>query len=122
MTVICHSCQAEFDDYEALAKHISSSKQGHRKGKRWAANYLLKSRALNQKKLFNSSPLTQEDRENRESTKREISGETEWILTVCPHCKKGHREQLPREFIESSVAWRTSRGTLIVNCSACQLS
>lgn len=121
ITITCHSCQQDFPDYESLAKHISSSKKGHQKGKRWASHYLLKTRALNLKKQpFTSNPLTQEDKENRESTKRDLSGETEYILAVCPMCKKGHREQLPIEFVESPMAWRTSKGTLIVNCSICQ--
>ncbi len=120
MTVSCFYCTATPEDYEALARHIASAKKGHRKGKRWAAGYLLKTRKLNKKREFNPTPLTEEDRENKKSVIRELSGENEYILTVCPHCKKGNRVLLPNEFIHSEQAWRTLKGTLIVNCEGCK--
>ncbi len=121
MTVICHSCNNDFPDFESLAKHIVASKKGHRRGKKWAAGYLLKVRALNAKKDFNYVPMTQEDRENRASTIRELSGETQYVKIICPNCKTYNQLKLPVEYIESKEAWRSKVGTLIVNCLDCQL-
>lgn len=117
MTVICHSCQHDFPDYESLAKHISGSKKGHRQGKRWAAGYLMKIRRLNSKRDFKpANPMSEADRENRAKSFRELSGKNRMTFTMCPTCKKGFNQILPVEFADSKDAWRNKLGVPMVNC------
>jgi hypothetical protein len=119
MTVFCRSCDKSFEDYRELALHISSTKKGHRKGKRWAARYLMHVQALARKELNSSrSPLTEEEKKSKRSIKRELSGGQEYALTICPFCKKGHREVLPVEFAQSREAWRI-KNVLAVMCQSC---
>jgi hypothetical protein len=120
MTIICHSCNDEFTDYEALAKHIVANRKGHRKGKKWANGYLLKVKQLNAKKDFKYIPETPEDRENKASCIRELSGETQFVKIICPSCKVYSQQKLPIEYIQSKEAWRGRAGTLVVNCLDCQ--
>lgn len=117
--VLCHSCQKVFEDYKELALHIQSNKKGHRKGKKWAARYIMRVRQLDKKKELNGRvPMTEEQKENRRDNVRELSGETEQLLTICPHCKKGHRELLPVEFSQSRDAWQV-KDRLVVLCPIC---
>ncbi len=116
----CLSCNQSFPDYKELALHIQTTKKGHRKGKKWAAKYLMRVRQLNKKKELNGRiPLTEEQKEAKASIHRELSGENENVLTICPHCKKGHREVLPVEFSQSRDAWRV-KDKLVVLCGSCQ--
>ncbi len=115
---LCLSCQKVCADYKELALHIQSSKKGHRKGKRWAAKYMMRVRQLNKRELNGRVPLTEEQKEARASIFRELSGETEYALAVCPHCHKGHREVLPVEFRQSQDAWRV-KDKLVVLCATC---
>jgi len=109
MTVSCHSCIATFADYKELALHISSSRKGHRSGKRWAAKYIainmLSAEKRNGKKTTRT-PLTETEKENKLDSKRELSGKHETVVTICPQCKKGQRQLLPEEFTSSPLAWR----------------
>ncbi len=119
MSVLCNSCNQHFAAYKELALHISSSRKGHRKGKKWASAYLFKVNALNKRGIENNRiPLTKEDKENRMDSKRVLCGEEEYVLAVCPHCKKGHREMLPIEFSQSPSAWRI-KDNLVVMCQNC---
>ncbi len=115
---ICRSCGQSFGDYKELAVHIASSKKGHRKGKLWAAKYLTRVNSLDRKKLAEHKPLTEADKENKQSTIRELSGEVENVLAVCPHCHKGHREVLPVEFTQNLEAWR-EKNCVVVLCQSC---
>lgn len=117
MTVYCNSCKQPFDDYQSLALHIVASKAGHRKGKRWAAKYLSRN-VINKRDLNGRTPLTEADKENRESTKRALSGKVNYELCVCPRCDKGHREMIPEEFARSQQAWRKGKN-LVVICGNC---
>ncbi len=119
MTITCHSCAQSFVDYRELAIHIAASRKGHRKGKIWAAKYLLRTRALDTKKFEGRRPLTESDKANKASTKRVLSGETKDVLAVCPVCYKRHHEVLPVEYTESSQAWRQGH-SLVVMCSSCR--
>ena len=121
MSVQCFCCNAIFEDYQELANHVKNSKTGHRKSKKWAAKVLLNVTRLNQKKeLQQRTPLTAEQKESYQETKRELTGTQQNIITYCPSCKQGHRENLPSEFIKSEQAWRTPRGTLIILCQNCK--
>ncbi len=117
MAVECHSCQQIFADYGELALHIASSKKGHRKGKKWASNYLMRTRVLDKKNGYRT-PLTEQDRENKRDAQRELSGEIKYVPTVCPQCHQGQRQQLPIEYVESNSAWKI-RGEFVVICNNC---
>jgi hypothetical protein len=120
MSVSCFCCNQTFEDYQALALHISQAKKGHRKSKKWAAKYNLKVGLLNQKKdIPERIPFTDEDKQNKLSTIRTVSGEVETVVTVCPQCKGRSHQQLPIEFTRSQYAWRTVQGTLRVSCPNC---
>jgi len=115
--VSCHSCNATFPDYAALALHISSSRSGHRSGKRWAAKYLHRN-VLKQKTEFQRMPLTENDKENKRSLVRELSGETKSGIVFCPHCKGKHQQTLPIEYADSPTAWRVNNALAIL-CANC---
>ena len=121
MTVSCHSCHESFADFKELALHISRSKKGHRKGKKWAAKYIMMN-GLSSKNRNGDRPvraaLTKEQKVNKEDTRRELSGDNEYANTICPHCKRGGRPLLPVEFVGSGVAWRI-KDSLVVTCSIC---
>ena len=113
----CRYCHQPTKDWHELAVHIIASKKGHRGGKKWAAKYLHRN-LLNKRDHPERAPLTDEQREMREDTTRELSGQVEYANTICPKCKRQHREQLPIEFTESPTAWRVKQ-TLVVLCSGC---
>ncbi len=121
MSISCFCCNQTFEDYNALALHISLAKKGHKKSKKWAAKYILKVKILNRKKdIQGRIPLTKEDKQNKMSTERIISGELEYVDTICPFCKQRYRQQLPIEFTRSHYTWRTTQGTLRVSCPNCR--
>jgi hypothetical protein len=112
MSVTCFSCGTSFQDNKELALHISSSKKRmHTLSSRtWAANFLSQTRRLNSKKdLPGRTPLTEEQKEAKHSTKREID-ETAFIrvVTRCPQCKMLSEESLLEAYVvEDGVhAWR----------------
>ncbi len=115
----CHSCKKPFADFKELALHIISSKKGHRHGKRWAAKYLLKVRQLDKRKELNGrTPMTEEQKENKRNLERELSGENEFVITYCPHCKSLKKQPMPIEFTQSGEAWR-EKDKLVVLCPSC---
>jgi predicted HNH restriction endonuclease len=118
MTVECHSCHQVFADYGALALHIASSKKGHRKGKRWAAKYLVGNKLRTNRNNHNRTPLTEQDRENKRNTVRELSGEIKNVPTVCPQCHQGQHQRLPIEYVKSNTAWKI-RSEFVVICNNC---
>jgi len=112
----CHACGQSFPGFRELAVHIAGSKKGHRKGKRWAAKFLLLN-GKRDKPEYNNTPLTEEQKENRQSTKRVLSGDQRNALCICPKCRQGHRQVLPAEYVESPTAWRIN-GVLAIRCVA----
>ncbi len=119
MTVRCNSCGTECEDYRELALHISTSKTGHRKGKRWAAKYISR-HVINKRTIeYNGrTPLTAEQRANREDTRYVLSGERKVADTVCPKCKKSSRDVLEAEYVSSPQAWKM-QGRLAKLCDDC---
>ena len=117
----CFNCDEVFPDYMALALHITSAKKGHRKGKRWAAKYLMLNKiSIDKKRNNNRTPLTEKDRENKRNSKLELSGQTQTLLTYCPKCKKSYKQAVPVEYAMSPTAWRNTKGILIMACPNCQ--
>ena len=125
MGKLCLSCKTVIPgDFKELALHISHEKKGHRKGKIWAARYLTKVKYLDQKVSGQNrerTPMTEEQKETKASLVRELSGEYAAVLTVCPHCKKGHQETIEKEYAESETAWRSESGKPMVLCSRCRM-
>ncbi len=119
MSVSCNSCGKVCEDYQELAIHISTSKTGHKKGKRWAASYINR-HVINKRTIdfSNRTPLTVQDIKNREESKRELSGVQVAANTVCPKCKHPSCAVLEVEHVESPQAWRIS-GRLAKMCESC---
>jgi hypothetical protein len=125
MSVTCHSCGNFFEDYTELARHIAGSTKGHRKGKKWAAQLLLRVKQLDKKAEFqerieNRTPLSEEDKQARRSNKLELSGVKKMMNTQCPHCKTLHVETVEVEHTQSTLAWKTPKGTLLILCARCR--
>jgi hypothetical protein len=118
----CNQCQEPFDDYESLAHHIVENKKSHKRGRAWALRYLA-THNLSQKalkgKLEGRSPLTSEQREAKQSTVRELSGQLKYVPTFCPKCKSHEYQKLEIEYVESPHAWRMS-GELVKLCVDCR--
>jgi hypothetical protein len=122
MAVPCLSCHKSLEDYKSLALHIASEKKGHRRGKKWAARYLTNVRILDRKKDKPEGriPLTDEEKAVKASAFREVSGEVESRLCVCPHCKQGHPETLEVEFAKGTDTWKVKTGLPVVMCAGCR--
>jgi len=118
----CLSCNHEpFETYRDLAKHIVSSRKGHRRGKRWASKYLLFNGLSPQKRRGRQTrvALTEGEKTNREDTRRELSGTTEFVTTLCIKCGNAVRQGLPAEYVQSQDAWR-EKGYLVAMCPVCR--
>ena len=118
----CLSCNHEpFETYRDLAKHIVSSRKGHRRGKRWASKYLLFNGLSPQKRRGRQTrvALTEGEKANKEDTRRELSGTTEFVTTLCIKCGNAVRQGLPAEYVQSQDAWR-EKGYLVAMCPVCR--
>ena len=114
----CNTCYEEFPDYQSLALHIMSAKSKHQRGKKWAAKFLsLKSWMKEKPERIG---VTAQDRENKENGRRELSGNTQHVKTVCPNCKQSNVQSLPVEYVESRDAWKTQSGVFMVDCINCR--
>lgn len=119
--VQCNSCHAVFPGYQELAVHISHSKKGHRRGKRWASKFLLVNSLSAKQKRNNGDrppPLTEEQKEAKHDSRRELSGRSETVPTICPRCKHRAYAVLPVEHTKNPIAWRIS-GLLAIICGGC---
>jgi hypothetical protein len=122
----CLSCGAELEDFQSLAMHISAKK--HRKGKMWAAKYLMVNPLSAKQKRPEIKHIAQDPdykrtefgNDNREKAVRVLSGENEYVNTHCPVCNRGSRMLMPQEYIEDSFIWRNSKGLVITSCQVCQ--
>ncbi len=118
----CIVCNKDFPDWNALAQHIAGEKKGHKKGKRWAAKVLLVnvlSVKNRRKPMGQRTPLTDQEKENKVDSRRELSGRTKLVPTVCPKCKTSSQESLPIEYVESHDAWHT-KSFYVKLCGRCQ--
>lgn len=118
MSVICLSCNKPFEDYKQLAIHIASSKNGHRKGRKWAASYLLKLKYLNKRDNYGRSQLSEVEKDNKKDMVRVVSGETTIVETICPRCNTKSQQVIPIEHSESNEAWKIE-DCLVVRCQSC---
>jgi len=121
MTIPCHSCGVPFEDFKALAIHISGERRGHAKGKKWAANYILKN-GLSAKQRFEHKeriPLSEQDKDNKEDAYRELSGETKMVYAYCSACRRKYPRVVEVEYVTSKTALRGNDGTLMITCENC---
>ncbi len=102
----CLSCKQPFPDYQSLAVHISSNKKGHRRGKKWAAKYLL---LKGKRDMPRRVPKAEVSQEAKDSRIRVVSGIEQSAMCVCPQCKQRHQNRIPIEFINSLEAWRVGK-------------
>ncbi len=118
----CHSCgRTDFADFHELAIHISGENRGHAKGKKWAANYILKN-GLSAKQRFEHkerTPLTEDEKDARDNTHRELSGQTKMVYAYCTACKRKYPRVVEVEYIQSQTALRGNDGTLMITCDNC---
>ena len=112
--------------YPELLKHILDNKQIHPLWQvKWAMKKSCNAEFLNQKlsrrEQFKGgkAPLTEREQENKIDAYRELSGQSDRVITTCT-CGKRHMEDLPLEFIESPFAWRENR-VLVVSCESCNV-
>ena len=116
----CLSCRAQFKDFKELAIHIATSKTGHAKGKKWAARYLLKVKYLDSKK---DKPLrgilTDQEKQNKQACKDEISGKLDMVTTICPLCNQRALQSLPVEYTVCPQVWKV-KGMFVIYCEYCR--
>jgi hypothetical protein len=116
----CFVCgRTDFKNYKELALHIMENKETHGKSLKFAAAILMDVKRLNAKQDFSQRvPLSEEDREKKLATRREISGKEKSSLCSCPICNSPHMSSLPIEFVYSPTAWRKGK-SLVVACDDC---
>lgn len=128
MTIPCHSCGANLENYHELALHLDKNRKTHKvsyRTKKWIAKMLLvntlsyKNRHELSKRVPNMQEKTDFGDENREKARMELSGENEYATTICPSCKRQSRQLLPIEYINSPIAWAIN-GNLAVLCGGCR--
>ncbi len=119
----CTTCDDVFDTWEDLARHIWSNKKTHGKSLRFAAKVLAGKDDRPDIKRIGKNPdenLTAFGIEQRANAVRELSGESEFVKTICPNCKTLSNQRLEAEYLTDRYAWRNPNGTLVVNCSVCR--
>lgn len=123
---ICYVCHEDCEgDFHALAQHWNTKRKEkehrkHRNSLIWAAHFLMNTKKLNKKKDEpQRMKLTEQEKENKQSMYREISGEVEAVKILCCHCKRSGSGIMPIEYTRSPYAWRTNSGTLITTCRLC---
>ena len=105
----CSACHMDFEyDWKALAVHISSMKdKAHKRSRKFAARVLTNVDRLNMKKAPQVRvAMTDQDKENKVSTRLELSGENEAVNIYCPDCHAKGLAYLPIEFTQSQDAWK----------------
>lgn len=114
---ICRECGELCKDWRELAFHIIKNRKTH-KHREWANRFLAQKENI--RSLTPRTPLTEEQKQTRKESIREVSGEESFQDTVCPNCKKLAKQRLPVEYTQDFEAWRNSKGHLIVMCEGCK--
>jgi hypothetical protein len=127
----CRTCRQLFDSWDELANHVKEqckiSNNPHKKdraGLKWAKDFIKERRkrklgTIGKKEII-KTPLTDEQRQNKQDSKLILSGETKVVKTYCNKCKRTIPQPLPIEYIESKQALRNNQGILEVLCSSCR--
>lgn len=124
----CRHCPENFgtgrDAWHKWAQHViklvSVGNIAHKPSYRFAQTIIRDEERLNRiKDLPNKRALTEQEKINKESTFQELSGQAEYVDTVCPHCHQKTRSHLPLEFTRSGHAWKIE-GVLVFMCAVCR--
>jgi hypothetical protein len=115
----CFYCNYSAEEPKDLASHIQLEHSNKRN--KWAAKVLTNVEWLNRKvdKQQDRMPLTEEEREAKRSTHRELSGIEKNIQTYCVSCQSVAVQKLPVEFIRSPYAWRINNKPIVL-CNSCR--
>lgn len=124
----CKTCGKHVTDFKELIRHILSNSKTHPAWQvKWAGKATMNVEYLDRKvtmqKQFEGGkvPLTEQEKENKKNTQRELSGIESIQTCKCSHCRQHHPERIPVEYIQSPGAWRDIDGkTLIVTCMSCR--
>ena len=126
MTVSCRQCGDDFEDWGGLATHIMAAKKTHKKksDRIWAAKYIAGNTLRHQQVLSKSGEdpdkvRTEFGDDNRENSKRRLSGTQNYVNAVCPKCKKPHRPLIETDYVEDAEVWRID-DKLVKLCVACE--
>jgi hypothetical protein len=115
----CSSCRDK--EPREVAQHIQVEHPN--KHNKWAARVMTNFDQLNRKadlqKQTDRVPLTDEEKEAKRSTQRQLSGIETKTETLCLNCNQLVTQKLPVEYIQSPFAWRIS-GRLAVTCDSCR--
>jgi len=124
----CWVCgRTDFESWDDLANHkLTEKDKAHkhdRSGTLWAKKYIHRN-AINKlqkigRELPYRVPLTDEQREAKIDTRRELSGETKLVVTICPKCNKGERKMIEVEHADESESWRI-KNCPVVLCGGCK--
>jgi uncharacterized C2H2 Zn-finger protein len=122
LSVICSSCGVIKEDFKDLAKHVVASRKGHKKSRPWALKFLSKVRILDQKRDVNKVriKLTETEKENKRSSKIQISGVNKEVSIVCPNCGEVFTQEIPVEYVGDVDTWRQKDGSFVINCEGCR--
>ena len=123
----CHYCPATFENFKELAKHIIASKKvglhSNRKSQAWAKKFLMNKDFLDRKVSMNQGggriALTEEQKQNKEDIKRELSGQTKYVKTKCPKCKTLGFDFVEVEHLIEPFIW-TENERILKNCEVCR--
>jgi len=124
---ICRICwRKDFKTWGDIATHILTTHKENKKDKKimsarkWAANFKYKP-VLYGKKEQTRVALTDEQKEAKEDTKRDISGEMEYVSVKCPNkkCNSISRQPLEKEHTTNPQAARIGN-CFIKFCGRCK--
>lgn len=123
---ICRICGKKCEDWDDLARHIdklAKLKDGKHKRTRWVKFRLHKKaeQLMNrpEKKEFYNTALTEDQKQSKEDSRRELSGKTEYVPIRCPKCKTGRKQFVEVEHIENPQAWQENNCYMIL-CDGCR--
>lgn len=112
--ITCHGCdRKDFNDWGELAQHINSSKDIRHKNKGsklWAKKYIHRNainklKNIGKKKEFEPrQALTESQLEAKHEAKYTLSGQTKYVPVRCIKCKKGSRQFMEIEHVNSPDA------------------
>ena len=121
--IACRTCGRDnFKNWREFAHHLQDNKKTHHTGQRWAARYILKQSELDRKLTKNNqyrTPITDAQREAKEDTQYEPSGNMNLVPVKCPRCSMGSRQMLEVEHTENPQAWRIEN-CFVVLCGGCK--
>ena len=110
----CFKCKTSHETHVELAQHILGRTKHSRKSVQWAQRMILM-----EKKKPDRVALTDEQKQARQDTHIELSGESRIIEAVCLRGKHASTVSLPVEYANSPDAWKI-HGSHIINCGVCR--